>query len=70
MQYGFKLVLVTMLLTSELGLSIYYFLPAMDAISRYDSAGSFSRTVGVADNNENIEKQFDELTKQSNNMFF
>ena len=52
-----------------MGLSICYFLPAMDAISRYDSAGSFSRTGGVTDNNENIKKQFDELTEQSNNIF-
>ena len=42
----------------------------MDAISRYDSAGSFSRTGGVTDNNKNIEKQFDDLTKESNNIFF
>ena len=63
-KYAFKLV------ASDLGLSIYYFLPAMHAISRYDFVSSFSRTGKVTDNIQNIEKQFDELTKQSNNMFF
>ena len=69
-KYAFKLVLVTILLASDLGLSIYYFLPAMHAISRYDFVSSFSRTGKVTDNIQNIEKQFDELTNQSNNMFF
>ena len=63
MKYGFKLILETILLASELGLSICCFLPAMHAISRYDSVSSFSRTGNITDNIENIEKQFDELTK-------
>ena len=70
MKYGFKLTLVTILLASELELSICRFLPAMHAISRYDSVSSVSRSGNITDNIENIEKKFDELTKQSNNMFF
>ena len=50
MQYGYKLVPVTIidvslrLVTSKLGLPICYLFPAMYAISRCDSISSFSQT--------------------------
>ena len=45
MQYGFKLVLETILLASELGLPIFF--QQMHAISRYDPVSSFSHTSKV-----------------------
>ena len=66
MQHGFKLVLETILLASDMGLPIFF----LQCMQYQDMTLSVVFHILARYIFQNIEKQFDEMTKQTSNIFF